>query len=66
MAISLKMKDIYNERRYEGNMVWVAIIAIAANIVMYLVLPSSSTGLHTNVFVTINNFVTTLTGGLTG
>lgn len=61
---SLKMKDILSAMK-EGmkEMVWVAIIAIAANIVMYLVLPSSSTGLHTNVYITMNNFVTTLTDG---
>lgn len=61
---SLKMKDILSAMK-DGmkEMVWVAIVAIAANIVMYLVLPSSSTGLHTNVYITINNFVATLTDG---
>lgn len=61
---NLKIKDILSAMK-EGmkEMVWVAIIAIAANIIMYLVLPSSSTGLHTNVYITINNFIATLTDG---
>lgn len=60
---SLKFKETW-EAMKDGmkQMVPVAIIAILANIVMYLVLPSSSTGLHSNVFVTMNNWVVNLTG----
>ena len=61
---SMKMKDIL-EAMKDGmkKMVPVAIIAILVNIVMYLVLPSSSTGLHSNVYVTMNDWVLNLTKG---
>ncbi len=44
------------------KMVKVAIVVIAANIIMYLVIPSSSTGMHSNIFVTINDFFANLGG----
>lgn len=61
---SVKMKDIL-EAMKDGmkEMVWVAIIAIIVNLVMYLVLPSSSTGLHANIYITMENFILELTKG---
>lgn len=43
------------------EMVNVAIIAILANIIMYLVLPSSQTGLHSNIFITMSDYLFNLT-----
>ncbi len=43
------------------KMLYVAVVVIAANIIMYLVIPSS-TGFHTNVFITINDFFMNLFG----
>ncbi|MCI8445789.1 MAG: hypothetical protein HFG15_05040 [Bacilli bacterium] len=45
------------------EMVWVAVIAIIANIIMYLVLPSSSTGMHSNIYITMSDFILGLTKG---
>lgn len=61
---SMKLKDIL-EAMKDGmkKMVPVAIIAILVNVVMYLVLPSSSSGLHSNVYVTMNDWILNLTKG---
>lgn len=61
---SLKIGEIVDSF-IEGlkQMVWVAVIAVFANIIMYLVLPSSQTGLHSSIFITMSNFFLTLTKG---
>lgn len=61
---SLKMKEILGAMK-DGmkEMVWVAVIAIIANIIMYLVLPSSSTGMHSNIYITMSDFILGLTKG---
>lgn len=59
---SLKFSEII-EAMKSGmkEMVNVAIIAILANIIMYLVLPSSQTGLHSNIFITMSDFILNIT-----
>lgn len=59
---SLKFSEIIDAMKSGmKEMVNVAIIAILANLVMYLVLPSSQTGLHSNIFITMSDFILNLT-----
>ncbi len=59
---SLKFREIIDAMKSGmKEMVNVAIIAILANLVMYLVLPSSQTGLHSNIFITMSDFILNLT-----
>lgn len=61
---SLKMKDILSAMKSGmKEMVDVAIIVIFANIIMYLVIPSSQTGLHSNIFITMSDFILNITNG---
>lgn len=59
---NLKVKETWSSMK-DGmkKMVPVAIVVIFANIIMYLVIPSSSTGMHSNIYVTMNNWLLGLT-----